>query len=638
MKRLLSFVFCLFIIINLSAQTSYVEWASKAHWFARISKKKLAKTITRYSKTDYEKAHALHIYVAKNIKIKKKSLIKDYDKKLRWKRLFFGKIFAQNFNSLYLDLCKLSNLDCFMAIGYGADNWHKKDEPFIRSVHNWPLVKINNEWKLIDPFADWGEFELKFKYYQYIPKFFNLPTIKKGVRLKYQYSEESFLIEPNEYIKNSIPVVPYLQLLQNTQSLPDFQNKNWTKNTPLLYNYNDSISEYYNNLPMSNSWLAKGAKDFNFHNNFELAEYLLKESNWTFNHLPKKINDTTEFIETCNKLLLNTDSTKQVLKLHEKEIKEFIKLLFKNNDKYHAECTKIHEDAIKSCNKQIEQCYKTITSLNTTNQKLKNQNKALCSKAGLSKKQEKSLIKQLEKAKPEKIQAMQDTLKNRIKTYTDSITTLQNRNEKITDIINQLTEISKLCYDSTYSNTKNTIPLIKSEYKTSESWLNKFNDTIKTINVVIADSVKKRTSTFQTNIKTLDSLKNSNKKNLNTSSKCKKYSAKNEVSFEKSDIIGLPISDEPSTTQNSKDEQILTNADIILANRIAKLIIKDNLKKLKKANAKHLKEAKLLQKRKKYIDKKIKEQEKFEFRIYKKLLKQNKILNAKGKSALKRSK
>ena len=121
-----------------------------------INTKSLAKQITKYSQTDFEKAKAIFIWIASNI---------EYDNELRTdanlqKSIYTSeetvlknvlkrkKALCGGYAFLYKELCKQVGIESQVIHGYSKKYYSTSYRKQVD--HTWNAVKVNGKWRLLD--------------------------------------------------------------------------------------------------------------------------------------------------------------------------------------------------------------------------------------------------------------------------------------------------------------------------------------------------------------------------------------------------------------------------------------------------------------------------------------------------------
>ncbi|WP_339700678.1 transglutaminase domain-containing protein [uncultured Marixanthomonas sp.] len=140
-------------VINTRVSSERVKVSKKG---MPINTKSLAKQITKYSRTDFEKAKAIFLWIASNI---------EYDNELRTDANLQKSIYTSEYNVLksvlkrkkalcggyaflYGELCKQAGIESQVIHGYSKKYYSTNNRKQVD--HTWNAVKINGKWHLLD--------------------------------------------------------------------------------------------------------------------------------------------------------------------------------------------------------------------------------------------------------------------------------------------------------------------------------------------------------------------------------------------------------------------------------------------------------------------------------------------------------
>jgi Transglutaminase-like superfamily len=230
------FVF-LFLAISVLAFTQNFEKvdqnAINAPSGVQNNVEKLTNYLIKPADTDVEKVRAFYVWIANNIA---------YDVKLFFSSVIpteeitandvlkSRKSVCQGYSELFLSMCEIAEIPCFIVSGYSKGYGWNPDREFVSSDHAWNAVKIDGKWKLID--ATWGSGYLNEKN-----------------KFEKSFKEEFFLTPADVFIYDHLPSNPMWQLLDCPISIEEFKKdsseiENIIDNKETCFNYEDSISAF----------------------------------------------------------------------------------------------------------------------------------------------------------------------------------------------------------------------------------------------------------------------------------------------------------------------------------------------------------------------------------------------------------
>ena len=115
----------------------------------------LANYLQQKAQTDLEKARAIYVWIAENIRYDDESFnSKNYPLYTPQYLLENRKAVCEGYSNLYLALGLEMGLDIEKIIGYSKGYGYQEGTKFTETSHAWNIIKINGEWKVFD--ATWG--------------------------------------------------------------------------------------------------------------------------------------------------------------------------------------------------------------------------------------------------------------------------------------------------------------------------------------------------------------------------------------------------------------------------------------------------------------------------------------------------
>lgn len=159
--------------------------------------------------TEEEKAWMLYCWIADNIYYDTDALITGNKSDLQAETVFqTQKAICVGFSTLYKSIGERMDLEVLEIPGFSKGHDYVENSPIYKSNHIWNAVKINGEWKLLDP--TWGQGYL---------------TRREGrtINIK-QFSEFWFATEPYQFIFTHLPENPAYQFMDESISTEVFQN------------------------------------------------------------------------------------------------------------------------------------------------------------------------------------------------------------------------------------------------------------------------------------------------------------------------------------------------------------------------------------------------------------------------------
>lgn len=185
----------------------------------------IADYLTKNLKTDTDKARAIYMWIAHNIRYDLTQINSgkryDSDQEIIDEVLNERKGVCQHYSELFLAMSKSVGLESYLISGYTRDIFGEIAD----LSHAWNGIKIDSNYYLID--VTWAAgYELKGKYI-------------------HKFRDDYFLKSPKNFIKDHMPFDPIWQFLDNPIDNNDFINKDFSRlETKGDFSFKDSIQQY----------------------------------------------------------------------------------------------------------------------------------------------------------------------------------------------------------------------------------------------------------------------------------------------------------------------------------------------------------------------------------------------------------
>ena len=227
MKKEILFTGLLIITTLLSGQSDFstIDENSKNVSDSFIGYTEIADHLTNGLTTDIEKARAIYIWIAHNIKyeLTQIDIVNRYDSKqdIIDEVIKDRKGVCQHYSELFLAMSKSAGLNSYLISGYTRDVFGE----IAGLSHAWNGIKIDSNYYLID--LTWAAgYEFKGKYV-------------------HKFRDDYFLKSPQTFIKDHIPFDPIWQFLDNPIKNKDFISKDFSKVEIVGdFAYKDSIKQF----------------------------------------------------------------------------------------------------------------------------------------------------------------------------------------------------------------------------------------------------------------------------------------------------------------------------------------------------------------------------------------------------------
>ncbi len=147
--------------------------------------------------SDLERVRSFYVWIAENIAYDVRTFLhynpNKYQKVLPNEVLKQRKAVCQGYAELFLAMCQISNIPCYLIPGY-SKGINTGDRDFTSADHAWNAVKIDEQWQLLN--VTWGSGGLTDQ----------LKFVKA-------FNEKYFLTTPEVFVQDHMPLDPMWQLL-----------------------------------------------------------------------------------------------------------------------------------------------------------------------------------------------------------------------------------------------------------------------------------------------------------------------------------------------------------------------------------------------------------------------------------------
>ena len=236
-------------------------------------------SITKNSKTAYEKARSIFIWLANNISYDIDYVINDADT-----TFCYRKGMCAGYSKLYEKLCKIAGLDAITIIGTAKSIHHQKGNDIIDAGHAWNAVQIDNEdWILLD--VTWGAgyvndtvFTRKIKsfWFDADPSIFalrHLPNDEKWQLIDTPLTESEFTAYP--------PLDPSISVMGlNGKEVLEHLRTDEEHGFPYMYSFEGMLK--INQIPLTEKLSSDQEYNFSFISPKYYKFAVIQEGSWTY--------------------------------------------------------------------------------------------------------------------------------------------------------------------------------------------------------------------------------------------------------------------------------------------------------------------------------------------------------------------
>jgi len=188
--------------------SSIDQYARNPRQSDEMTIKSLAQYLNKGATTDLEKARAIYVWIAENIRYDDVAFnSKKYENYTAEFVLKNRKAVCEGFSNLYLALGNEMNLEVKKISGYSKGYGYKKGKKLTKADHAWNAIKIDGEWGIVD--ATWGGG-------------FGKSVSGKLVTSK-KFNGYWFNVNPYEAIFNHFPEGEQLSFVTPSISLSDYE-------------------------------------------------------------------------------------------------------------------------------------------------------------------------------------------------------------------------------------------------------------------------------------------------------------------------------------------------------------------------------------------------------------------------------
>jgi len=228
--RILFFLCLLFVqMLHYSFGQSSVDTlkiykkAKSAPFYVSKNPQKLSRYLTSGLQNDAEKVLAISYWICNNISYKYMGQIsRSVEIKSSHKILQQKKATSIEYAKLFKELCAVVNIPSEIVHGYVKDFDFFPGDTLYRAEYAWNVVKISNEWHIIDLTLAANDLEPDgTPFSKFMWAVLRKPTTVKMKPVK-RYSPQWICVPPHKAIYTHMPILPMFQLLEYTITIDVF--------------------------------------------------------------------------------------------------------------------------------------------------------------------------------------------------------------------------------------------------------------------------------------------------------------------------------------------------------------------------------------------------------------------------------
>jgi hypothetical protein len=263
----------------------------------------LAEYLTKPATNEVEEVRSFYIWIAENIAYNTSALISPNEKpQLPEEILKSRKAVCQGYSELFKALCKEVEISAYVVSGYSKGYGYSQGKKFLEEDHAWNVVKVDNEWKLLD--VTWGA--------GYITP---TKTFEKS------FNEKYFLTDSQNFVLDHLPLDPMWQLLDCPIPMSVYEKETNVIQQALkkknnCINYHFEI-EIYEELPESERelYIAQRAYQSNPYNHRIIGYAYMNKGYYLANSLILQNNIQIERLNLEQEILKNYEQAISFLRL-----------------------------------------------------------------------------------------------------------------------------------------------------------------------------------------------------------------------------------------------------------------------------------------------------------------------------------
>lgn len=228
--RRYGFTLIVFLLLGVSSVFGQNQWAKidervKDETYRRQDVKEITPKLIKGLKSDKEKARAIYVWIAHQVKydlgmVDDHPDYKDKDELIA-SVLRRRKGVCQHYAELFKAMCDVAGIKSFVIGGYTID----KDGKVNRLSHAWNGLLINDKYSFVD--ATWSS------------------GYHNGNKMVHEFRDKYFMIPPKEFITTHVPFDPIFQFLEYPFSNEQIKKENFVSKGDLgFYDFVDSIRVY----------------------------------------------------------------------------------------------------------------------------------------------------------------------------------------------------------------------------------------------------------------------------------------------------------------------------------------------------------------------------------------------------------
>ncbi len=225
--------------------------------------------------SELEKVRAIYNWITYHIQYDSKRFRKSDNKRFKNKKVLFrAKALCDEYANLFESMCMAESIKCITLDGYLKGNDYEPDDTLYAANHSWNMVKIGEQWQLVDITLSAGYLVWKPTFIEYFNPLLLSATTHSRLKFIFKRDTSFFLADPRRFIASHLPSMAVFQNLEtpiNTYRFQADSSKSLMDVIPVTGLNVEAENWFSSNAKDKYIWHANAAIGFNFRNQIAKA-------------------------------------------------------------------------------------------------------------------------------------------------------------------------------------------------------------------------------------------------------------------------------------------------------------------------------------------------------------------------------
>lgn len=222
-----------------------------------------------------EKVRAIYNWITYHIKYDTKRFSRSDNNRFGNKKtLFRSKALCDEYANLFEAMCLAESIKCFTVDGYLKGYDYEPDDSLYTANHAWNMVKIDEQWHLVDLTLSAGYLVWVPKFKEYFNPLFFQPRTRSRLQFVFKRDTSFFKADPSGFISSHLPNIAAFQNIETPIDIYRFQtdsSKKMEKVFPIT-GFNGAAENWFGaTVNEKLFWHADSTVSFNFKNQMARA-------------------------------------------------------------------------------------------------------------------------------------------------------------------------------------------------------------------------------------------------------------------------------------------------------------------------------------------------------------------------------